>query len=141
MKVFNRATRNMLPLVIFMLLLGQSLGTWILIRFALKDAQNRILKPEHYDVQVVTAEEYGELSDPEVRSVTLADGSTIIKAAAWDDNVSAGYKPTATDQYVLVTTKGTAHVIAYLEPYLVMFSFLAGCGFLASVWNLKRMDE
>jgi hypothetical protein len=139
MKVFNRATRNMLPAVIFLLLLGHSLGSWILIRYMLHDAQSRILKPEHYDVQVVTAEEYGDLADPAVRIVTLADGSTISKAAAWDDIVPAGYKPTPTKQYVLVTTKGTAHVIGYLERYLVMISFLAGCGFLASFWSLKRV--
>jgi hypothetical protein len=142
MKFFNRATRTMLPVVVFLLLLGMSIGCWVLFRFVLDDAQNRILEPKHYDMQVVTAEDYRQLSDPTVRNVTLADGSTLTKAAAWDDIVPAGYKPTATKaQYVLVKTKGTAHVIPYLEPYLVMFSFLAGCGVLASVWNLKTMQE
>lgn len=142
MKFFNRATRNMLPVAIFGLLLSLSIGCWVQFRFVLDDAQNRILKPKHYDVQLVSSEEYGQLSDPTVRNVTLADGSTMSKSTAWDDNVPAGYKPTmAKDQYVLVTTKGTAHVIPYLEPYLVMFSFLACCGFLASVCNLKRVQE
>jgi hypothetical protein len=45
------------------------------------------------------------------------------------------------NHYVLVTTRGTAHVLAYIEPYLLLFSFLAGCGLIASIWNLMMMQR
>jgi len=133
MKLFNPATRKMLPLAIFLVLISVSVGFWVQFRFVLNNAQNRVLKPEHYEVQLVTAEEYRQISDPTVKNVPLSDGSTMSK---FDAYVPTGYKPTPTkDQYVLVTTNGTAHIIPYAEPYFVLFGFLACCGFMACIWS------
>lgn len=82
----------------------------------LADAQNRILAAQYYEVQVVTGEEYRRLSDPAIRETTLSDGRTVIKTALLEKVVLPGFKRAAhQDFYMLVTTKGTAHVLSYLE--------------------------
>jgi hypothetical protein len=97
---------------------------------------------KYYDVQVVSAADYRRLADPAAPKVTLADGTTVEKAPAWYDLVLPGYKPTPNgDQYVLITTKGTGHVLSYLEPILMLLGTLAACGLGLSVWNLSLIQK
>ncbi len=142
MKFSNPATRGMLLFAIFILLLTHIVWSWISVRFLHADSQNRILAAAYYDVQVVTGEEYQRLSDPAIRETTLSDGTTVVKAPIWDEVVLPGYKRAAhQDYYVLVTTRGTAHVLSYIEHYLLLFGSLAVCGLIASFWNLKMMQQ
>ncbi len=142
MKFANPATRAMLLLVTFFLLLLHIGLSWGFARFGLATAQNRTLDPKYYDVQVVSAADYRRLADPAAPKVTLADGTTVEKAPAWHDLVLPGYKPTPNgEQYVLITTKGTGHVLSYLEPILMLLGTLAACGLGLSVWNLSLIQK
>jgi hypothetical protein len=138
MKLAAPINRSTLLWAIWIVLLMQILWAWAFARFLHYDAQNRLLAPEHFDVQVVTADDYRKLSDPAVREVALSDGSTFIKAEVWERNVLPNYKPTADGGlYLLVTTKGTAHALTYVEHYILMFAFVAACGAGLSFWSLK----
>lgn len=142
MKYSNSSRRSLLLFVISVMILSSAFSSWIFVRFRHADTQNRILQPQHYKIQVVTGEDYRRLSDPAVRKLTLSDGTTISKAPIWDEVVLPGYKRVARQDYhVLVTTKGTAHVVSYFEHYLLTFSTLAVFGMIASFWNMKKTME
>jgi hypothetical protein len=87
---------------------------WLLIqtvfmRFVHYDAQHRLLDPEHYNVKVITQDDYKQWSNPQNRSVELSNGSVITKADSWDESSLTSYKAVNNDsQYVEVTLKGTA---------------------------------
>jgi hypothetical protein len=87
----------------------------VFMRFWLYHSQNRKLNPADYEVRLLTAEEYEQLVDPNVRQVRVANGSqTMIKAADrdWQAKAKSRYKPVYNGKYyVEVTTKGTAHVL------------------------------
>lgn len=141
MRFLNPATRRLLPAVIFAILLIVVVASWVMVRFVHRDAQYRSLAPEHYNVEVLTAADYRCLADPSNRDVTLSDGRTIQKAPIWDEVVLPNYKPTADGRcYVRVTTKGTAHLLPYVSGKFFMFGFVAACGLLASLWNLKASN-
>ena len=109
-----------------------------MLRFVHRDAQHRALDPQHYIVQVVTAADYRRLADPANREVRLSDGHTIHKAPIWDKVVLPNYKPTDDGRfYVLVTTKGTAHILPYVEGELIFFGVSLACGLFFSLWNLR----
>jgi hypothetical protein len=138
MRFLNPATRILLVPVLFFLLLTCIFWSWVFMRFLHYEAQYRSLAPEHYNVDVVTAEDYRLLADPENREVTLSDGTTIRKAPIWDDVILPKYKPVRNGtHYVLVRTKGTAHFLPYVSGYFLMFGFLAACGLAVSLWNLR----
>jgi len=137
MRFLNPATRALLVPVIFVALLTVIFWSWVFMHFVHSEAQYRLLRPEHYNVQVVTAEDYRLLADPMNREVTLSDGTTLGKAPIWDDSVLPNYKPAGNGtHYVLVTTKGTAHFLPYVSPYFLLFGFFAACGLAVSLWNL-----
>jgi hypothetical protein len=137
MKSFNASNRRFLLVAIFLLLLSSVWAAWGLMRFMHYRAQYRSLDPEHYQVQVLTAEDYRRLADPANRVVRLSDGSTIRKATSWDSVVLPKYKPANDgDFFVLVTTTGTAHILPYVRGYFGVFSFLAACGVAVGVWNI-----
>lgn len=101
---------------------------WVNMRFWLYHRQNLLLNPEDYDIQVLTAAEYHRLTDRNQETVTFDDGSTTIKAPAWYDLVLPNYKQTLDGRYVLVSTKGTAHMLFNWEtgmfPLFVLFGAL-----------------
>jgi hypothetical protein len=139
MRFLNPATRRLIPAVVFAMLLANVVVCWSMMRFVHLDAQYRLLAPEHYKVQVVTAADYRRLADPSNRNVVLSDGTQIHKAPIWDEVVLPRYKLTDDGRsHVLVTTKGTAHCLPYVSGYFLIFGFLAACGLLASLWNLKQ---
>ncbi len=36
-----------------------------------------------------------------------------------------------------MTTKGTGHLLSYIEPHYILIGFFAAAGLAASLWNLK----
>jgi hypothetical protein len=142
MKLSQPTTRATLVWAVWMLLLTWICWSWVFMRFLHDDSQYRSLAPEYYDVQVVTADDYRLLADPANREVKLSDGSTVIKAEPWDRIVLPNYKETRDGQhYVLVTTKGTAHALGYVEHYFFLFGFIALCGAVASTWNTMLVSR
>ena len=138
MRLLNSETRRLLPAAVFCVLLAFLVSFWIMLRFVHWDAQYRALDPRHYKIQVVTAADYVRLADPANRVVKLSDGPTIEKAPLWEEVVLRNYRPTDDGRfYVLVTTKGTAHILPYVEGDLVVFGFFAACGLFFSLWNLR----
>ena len=139
MRFLTPATRRLIPFAIFAVLLINVASQWVMMAFVHRDAQYRLLAPEHYKVQVLTPADYHLLADPSNRDVVLSDGTTLHKAPVWDKIALPNYKPTDDGKfYVLVTTKGTAHLLSYVGPHFLIIGFIAACGLLASLWNLRR---
>jgi hypothetical protein len=140
-KLLNAATRRVLPAAVFVTLLFELAAAWVIMRFVHRDAQYRLLAPDHYLVQVVTADDYRRLADPASRRVALSDGTTVEKAPVWNEIVLPNFKPTDDGRFwVLVTTKGSAHLLDYVEPNYVMFGLIAAGGLAVALWNLKLPD-
>jgi len=106
---------------------------WIVIntffvQFLHYDSQYRLLNPQHYNVEVITQEDYKQLSNPENRSVNLSNGTIKTKADIWDSHVLPKYKSVNNgSQYVLVTVRGTAPFIQ--QWYSGMLPIFAVCVF------------
>lgn len=87
----------------------------VFMRFWLYHSQNRKLNPADYEVRVLTAEEYRQLINPEVREVPIGNGSqTMVKGGDpdWEARAKSRYKSVYDGKYyVEITTKGTAHVL------------------------------
>ena len=116
---------------------------WVFMRFWLYRSQNRNLSPADYEVRVLTAEEYEQLVDPNVREVRVANGSQIMGKAGkpdWEAKAKSRYKSVYNGKYhVEVTTKGTAHVLGYYYQVLVptvMFSL--GALLFIGVYHLVK---
>jgi hypothetical protein len=138
MRLLSPSTRRLIPTAVFAVLLCVVVSRWIMLHFVLRHTQHRSLPPQYYLVQVVTAADYRRLADPANREVRLSDGTTIRKAPIWDEAVLPNYKATDDGQfYVLVTTKGTAHVLPCVDADFFPIAFIAACGLLISLWNLK----
>ena len=136
MKFSNPVTRSVLLSSAFLVLLSLNVSIWVFLRFVHAERQNRVLVPSQYDVQVITAEDYHRLADPKNPEVTLTDGSRVQTAPAWYTNDLPNYVRTADNRhYVLVTTRGTAHVLPYVEHYFILLGFLTFCGLGISLWN------
>ena len=116
MKDTSKGKRNSVLLVIFCTItIIMILTNTAFMRFWLYDSQNRLVKPEHYDVEVITQEDHKQLSNPENKTVTLSNGTKIIKGERFDPLVLPHYKSVNDgSQYVLVTIRGTA---AYIERW------------------------
>jgi hypothetical protein len=94
-------------ITIFMILINTAF-----MRFWLYDSQNRLVKPEHYDVEIITREDHKQLANPENQTVKLSNGTTKTKGDVWDSLVLQHYKSVNNgSQYVRVTTRGTAAFI------------------------------
>lgn len=84
----------------------------VFVCFIHYDSQNRILSPMHYDVRILTRNEYKELVSPESTHIVTSNGSTIIKSDSWD--LMKSYKAVEDgSRYVQVVTKGTAHLVSF----------------------------
>lgn len=126
----------------FVVILLHIFWSWVFARYVHADAQYRTLRPEYYDVQVVSTEEYHRLSDRSVPRVALSNGSIMEKSAAWYDVVLPGYKLAPDgEHYVLVTTYGTGHVLSYLEPFYILLGSFAACGVGLSLWNMTLLQR
>lgn len=96
----------------------------IFVCFVHHDSQNKVLSPKDYDIQILTASDYEKVISPEKTSITTFDGSIISKSDQW--NMEDKYKSIQNgSQYVLITTKGTAHLIDFwLSTIIPVISFL-----------------
>ena len=137
MKLMTPERRRLLPAAILATLLFHIFWLWVFARFVHRDAQYRALAPEYYDVQVVSAADFRLLANPSKRKVTLSDGTSFEKSAIWEEVVLPNFKSTNGGQlYVRVTTKGTGHLLSYIEPNYILIGFFAAAGLAASLWNL-----
>ncbi len=124
------------------MLLAGSCILWIAVnavfmRFLHYDSQYRLLDPQYYNVEIITQEDYEQLSNTENRSVNLSSGKTITKGDTWDSRVLPKYKSVNDgSQYVLITLKGTAPFMR--QWYLVVLPIFAICIFVLFCGIKKR---
>jgi len=106
----------------------------VFMQFLLYDSQYRSVNPQHYNVRVITQEDYKQLSNPENRSVKLSTGKTVTgRTQAWYSDVLPKYKSVNDgSQYVLVTLRGTAPFMhqwySGVLPIFVVCVFALFCG-------------
>jgi hypothetical protein len=115
---------------------------WIVIntvfmQFLHYDAQNHLLNPQHYDVDVITQEDYKQISNPENKSVELSNGKRYVaKAEGWEANILPKYKPVNNgSQYVLVTLRGTAPFMTQWYSGVIPIFIVCMVGLF---WGIKR---
>ena len=131
--------------------IGVCIILWIAIntvfmQFLHYDSQYRLLNPQHYNIDVITQEDYKQLSNPENRSVKLSSGNTVIMAEGWDSHVLPKYKPVNNgSQYVLVTLRGTAPFMRQwysgVLPIFVVCIFGLFCGIKQCRQMQKEPDK
>ena len=81
----------------------------VFMRFVNYDSQTSYLDPAHYNIEVITQEDYGLLADVEKKTVTLSSGKIFTKWDTWGPDMMTKYKPVDdSSQYVAVTLRGTA---------------------------------
>ena len=108
----------------------------VFMRFVHYDSQYRLLNPEHYNVDVITQEDYQQLANPENRSVELTNGRTLKKSDMWDSHVLPKYKPVDEDsRYVLVTLRGTA---PFMQQWYSDVLPIAAVCVIGLFWRNKR---
>ena len=106
----------------------------VFMQFLYYDSQYRSVNPQHYNVRVITQEDYKQLSNPENRSVKLSTGKTVTgRTQAWYSDVLPKYKSVNDgSQYVLVTLRGTAPFMhqwySGVLPIFVVCVFALFCG-------------
>lgn len=112
MKAISKGKRNNNLLAFFctFALMGIVIDT-VFLRFVHYDSQYRSLNPEHYNVKVVTKEDYKQLSNPNYKSV---------------NNDS---------QYVLVTLRGTA---PFMDKWYGGITSTFTVCIIGLFWGLKR---
>jgi hypothetical protein len=129
-------TNSSLPLAFWICFMLIAINT-VFIHFVHYDSQNRLLNPEHYNVEVITEEDHRQLSNPENRTATLSNGTTITKGDRWDPHVLPKYKSINNgSQYVLVTLRGTAPFIRLWYESAVMPIVIVGV--VIALRSLKR---
>jgi len=108
-------------------------------RFVHYHAQNTLLGPGDYTVEVLTAADYQRLADPKVRVVTLTSGMTIAKGDAFDVK---RYQPVGDgNHYVFVMLTGTAPMMPLLYRTLFPLLVLAVVGIFAASVALKHCPK
>ncbi len=102
----------------------------IFVQFVHYDSQYRFLNPRHYNVDVITQEDYGQLLSYENRPVKLSTGKTVTeRTQAYYSRVLPKYKAvTDGSRYVLVTLRGTAPFIS--QWYSGVLPILVPCIFV-----------
>ena len=112
--------------IALMLICAFVIMQWALVRFVHYHSQNTILNPADYEVEVLGADDYKKLADPNAQTVTLSNGKTISRSDTWSQVVFPKYKPANdANQYVLVTTKGTAHFARRYDEIAILVLPLA----------------
>ena len=134
------ATGCLVALVLFLF------WQWVFMRFWLYRSQNRNLNPADYEVRVLTAEEYEQLVDPNVRQVRVANGSQTMGKTAdpdWEAKAKSRYKSVYNGKYhVEVRTKGTAHALVYCYQILVpAVIFSLGAFLLLGAYHLMKKAQ
>jgi len=118
----------------------------IFMQFIYFDSQYRSVNPQHYNVDVITQEDYKQLSNSENRSVKLSTGKTVTgRTQAWYSDVLPKYKSVNDgSQYVLVTLRGTAPFMhqwySGVLPIFVVWIFALICGIKGRRIVKKELD-
>jgi hypothetical protein len=126
--------------VALLLICGIVISEWVMVRFVHFHSQNSILDPADYDAEVIRADDYKILADPNMPTVTLSTGKTIMnRSDFWYRGVFPKYKPANNSgQYVLVTTKGTAHFARRWDAMMIMILPLALIGLVCAARVCKK---
>ncbi len=133
---------NLFCLILIAICIGNIFVSWIFIRFLHYHSQNRSLNPNDYDVQVLTEEDYLKLSDPANQEVTLSDGILFGKTELWYSKVLPKYKlVNNSDQYVLVTIKGTAPFVQYWEFTIIPLVVILIIGLVINISGYRYKKQ
>ena len=101
-------------------------------------SQYNYLRPDDYIAEVILPADYEKLSNPDVRQVTLSDGTHKTLSDQWHKKVLPKYRPTDDGRYyVLTTIKGTApFVTRWLGDFIFVFTW-SMVGLIAGVKVLR----
>ena len=137
MKATLKGKRNNIPLAfVCAIAVMWIVSSTVFMRFVHYDSQYRLLNPEHYNVEVITEEDHNKLSNPENRTVTLSNGTTLTKGDVWDSRVLKNYKSVNNgSQYVLVTVRGTA---PFMDKWYGSITPIFTLCIIGLFWGLKR---
>lgn len=139
MSLSKSQLRACLPWAIFIVIVLMAGWDAVFMRYVHYHSQNRNLRPNDYDIQMVTAEDYRSLSDPSQTTVHLSDGSVLTKAAAWD---STTYKPVHDGTlFAKVTTKGTAHMLDWALPKTILVLLFGIVGMIVTWPRARKPDQ
>lgn len=95
------------------------------------------LYPAHYEIELVTKDEFARLKDNSVREITFSDGRKFIKTPNWHPIMLDYYKPINNgEQYVRVTGNGSAVYADVLTTHSLAIAFVAIPAFVVCLWNL-----
>jgi hypothetical protein len=141
MKEQYRQILQRLPWGLFVMVVLWSLSTWTFARFVHYHSQNRGLRPEDYEVQIVSKEDYDLLANSANRRVVLSDGSHVAKADEYDRIVLPTFRPVdGGAQYLRVTTKGTAHHVERTTSDLIPFLLIGLVGVVIT-WPRRGRNQ
>jgi hypothetical protein len=121
MKTTTKKIYEIAPMICLAMICFWAVCSWTLARYVLYDAQNRLLSPEHYEFEIVTAEDYALLSDETQRQAFRPVG---------DGN-----------RYLRVTTKGTAHHIERTTSDLLPIFLIAAVGLIIMLASQKGRKD
>jgi hypothetical protein len=139
MSVSKSQFRARLPWAIFLVIVVMTGWDAVFMRFIHYHSQNRALRPDDYDIQVVTAEDYRSLSDPTQTTVHLSDGMVLTKAVAWD---STTFTPVRNGTlFAKVTTKGTAHILDQALPKTILVLVFGIVGMIVTWPRASKEDQ
>jgi hypothetical protein len=111
----------------------------VFVHFRNYDSQPNLLNPEHYNIDVLTQEDYAKLADQGNRPVTLSSGKTL---TIWDPLMPSKYKLVNNgSQYVRVTLRGTAPFVRIWYVSAVMPIVIVGVVMGLRGFKRKRPQE
>lgn len=97
------------PMIIFAMIFFQVVASWVFVGWFHYKSQYRTLTSDAYMAEIISEADYALLQNPNLNSVTLSNGTTVTdRQPVWYKTILPNYKKVG-DQYVLVTTVGTAH--------------------------------
>lgn len=109
------------------------------MRYLHYHGQNQHLRPDDYHVEVLLPADYEKISNPDVRQVTLSDGTARTLTDNWYKSTLPNYKAAENGQYyVLTTIKGTA---PFFVRWLIDFVFISMISIYGLVWGVKLLAE
>ena len=139
MKVSKSQSRARLPWAMFLVIVMMAGWDAVFMRFVHYHSQNRALRPDDYDIQVVTVEDYQSLSDPSQTTVHLSDGTVLTKASAWDSTM---FTPVRDGEFFAkVTTKGTAHILDRAMPKTILVLVFGIVGMIVTWPRACKTDK
>ena len=126
------------PTALLLMAMLQFVTQWALMQFLQYHKQHQTLPADSYNCQIYTREDYRKLTDPNLDTVVLSDGSQVQgRTQAWYDDVLPHIKRVDKDHYVQVTTLGTAHYLHRWLTATMPMAVLCLLGFAASLYSIR----